>query len=98
MFMGVPVITLAGDFFAARHSVSHLSNVGLTDCVTESPEQYIDRAVAMSSDLEALAARRARLREQMLTSPLCDAKRFGRNLGAALRYAWQDYCRNGCRA
>ena len=98
MFMGVPVITLAGDFFAARHSVSHLSNVGLTDCVTESPEQYIDRAVAMSSDLEALAARRARLREQMLTSPLCDAKRFGRNLGAALRYAWQDYCHNGCRA
>ncbi|UNC13399.1 hypothetical protein FE249_03675 [Acidiphilium multivorum] len=98
MFMGVPVITLAGDFFAARHSVSHLSNVGLTDCVTESPEQYIDRAVAMSSDLEALAALRARLREQMLTSPLCDAKRFGRNLGAALRYAWQDYCRNGCRA
>ena len=98
MFMGVPVITLAGDFFAARHSVSHLSNVGLTDCVTQTPEQYVDRAIAMSSDLYALAGLRARLREQVLTSPLCDGKRFGRNLGAALRYAWQDYCRNGYRA
>jgi predicted O-linked N-acetylglucosamine transferase (SPINDLY family) len=98
MFMGVPVITLAGDFFAARHSVSHLSNVGLTDCVTQTPEQYVDRAIAMSSDLGALAGRRAGLRERVLTSPLCDAKRFGRNLGAALRYAWQDYCRNGYRA
>jgi hypothetical protein len=25
-------------------------------------------------------------------SPLCDAPRFGRNLGAALRHAWRDWC------
>lgn len=98
LFMGVPVITLAGDFFAARHSVSHLSNVGLEDCVTHTPEEYVDRAVAMARDVGMLAARRAGLRRQVLESPLCDAPRFGRNFGAALRFAWREHCRIAARA
>jgi len=92
MFMGVPVITLAGDFFAARHSVSHLSNVGLTVCIATTPDEYIDRAVALASDLPALAALRTGLRARVLASPLCDAPRFGRSLGAGLRTAWHRYC------
>ncbi len=95
LFMGVPVITLAGDFFAARHSVSHLSNVGLCDCVTDSTDSYVDKAVAMASDLEALASLRAGLRQRVLESPLCDAPRFGRNLGNALRSAWKECCQLG---
>lgn len=92
MFMGVPVITLAGDFFAARHSVSHLSNVGLFDCIATTPETYIDRAVSLAADLPALAHLRADLRRRMLASPLCDAPRFGRSLGTALRRVWHDHC------
>jgi len=92
MFMGVPVITLAGDFFAARHSVSHLSNVGLTTCIATTTDEYIDRAVALASDLPALAALRTGLRARVLASPLCDAPRFGRSLGAGLRTAWHRYC------
>ncbi|HEX7389029.1 MAG TPA: hypothetical protein VF286_02880, partial [Acidiphilium sp.] len=92
LFMGVPVITLAGEHFAARHSVSHLSNVGLTDCIAASPEAYVERAVTMAADIPSLADLRARLRQQTLASPLCDAPRFGRNLAKALRFAWRDYC------
>lgn len=92
LFMGVPVITLAGEFFAARHSISHLCNAGLFDCVTDSAQVYVDRAVAIASDTEALAARRASLRKQVLESPLCDAPRFGRNFGNALRGVWREYC------
>ncbi len=94
LFMGVPVITLAGEFFAARHSVSHLCNVGLSDCVTNSAEAYVDRAVSIASDLKALAILRAGLRQQVLESPLCDAPRFGRNLGNALRDVWREYCQS----
>lgn len=92
LFMGVPVITLAGDFFAARHSVSHLSNVGVPGCIATTTAEYLDKAVAMASDLPALAALRAGLRERVLASPLCDTARFGKNLGDALRFAWRDYC------
>jgi predicted O-linked N-acetylglucosamine transferase (SPINDLY family) len=48
--------------------------------------------VAAVSDLPGLAALRAGLREQVRTSPLCDAPRFGRNLGTALRHTWRAWC------
>jgi predicted O-linked N-acetylglucosamine transferase (SPINDLY family) len=92
LYMGVPVVTLAGEFFAARHSVSHLSNVGLHDWVTDSADDYVERAVTAANNIQALATLRSGLRSQMLASPLCNAPRFGRNLGAALRQAWRSAC------
>jgi predicted O-linked N-acetylglucosamine transferase (SPINDLY family) len=90
--MGVPTIALPGEIFAARHSLSHLSNAGLTDWAAADVDAYIALAVAKAADLPALAILRAGLRARVKASPLCDAARFGRNLGAALRYAWQDWC------
>ena len=92
LWMGVPTITLAGEIFAARHSTSHLSNAGLADWVTPTIADYIEMAVARAGDLDALKTLRARLRMQVHRSPLCDAPRFGRNLGIALRHAWQTWC------
>ena len=93
LWMGVPTITLPGDFFAARHSASHLSNAGLADWVTDSVEDYIELAVKWAGDLPALAALRAGLRQKVRLSPLCDAPRFGRNLTAALRDTWRTWCK-----
>jgi predicted O-linked N-acetylglucosamine transferase (SPINDLY family) len=92
LWMGVPTVTLPGDFFASRHSASHLSNVGLADWVTGSVDEYVEMAVARASDLPALADLRTGLRERARRSPLCDAPRFGRNLGSALRLAWRVWC------
>ena len=92
LWMGVPTVTLAGEIFASRHSVSHLSNVGLNDWVASGPTSYADLAVAKASDIEALATLRSALRARVKASPLCDALRFGRNLGKALRLAWHDWC------
>lgn len=92
LWMGVPTITLPGEIFASRHSASHMSNAGLPDWVVGSVPDYIEAAVSRSADVPALAALRAGLREKVRQSPLIDAPRFGRNLGAALRHAWQDWC------
>jgi protein O-GlcNAc transferase len=92
LWMGVPTITLPGEIFASRHSTSHLSNAGLADWVTTSTDDYIEAAVARAADLPALAELRATLRERVRQSPLCDAPRFGRSLGAALRHAWRAWC------
>lgn len=92
LWMGVPTIALPGTFFAARHSLSHLSNAGLADWAARDEADYIDMAIQRAADLPALATLRATLRAQVKASPLCDARRFGRNLGAALRLAWRDWC------
>ncbi|MEA2743664.1 MAG: protein O-GlcNAc transferase, partial [Acetobacteraceae bacterium] len=92
LWMGVPTITLPGEIFASRHSASHMSNAGLPDWVTGSVAEYIEMAVTRASNVPALATLRASLRESVRRSPLCDAPRFGQNLGAALRRAWQAWC------
>ncbi len=92
LWMGVPTVTVPGEIFASRHSMSHLSNAGLADWVAPDLAAYVELAVARASDIPALAALRAGLFAWVKASPLCDAPRFGRNLGAALRLAWQDWC------
>ena len=92
LWMGVPTVTVPGEIFASRHSMSHLSNAGLADWVAPDVAAYVELAVAKASDLPALAALRSGLRARVKASPLCDAPRFGRSLGAALRFAWQDWC------
>jgi len=88
LWMGVPTVTLPGDSFASRHSLSHLCNVGLSDWVAADTAAYIAIAVARAADLPALATLRGTLRARVNASPLCDAPRFGRNLGTALRLAY----------
>lgn len=90
--MGVPTVVYAGEIFAARHSLSHMCNAGMPDWVTSTSADYEALAVSKASDLPALAALRSRMRARVKASPLTDAPRFGANLGAAIRFAWGDWC------
>ena len=85
LWMGVPVLTLPGPTFAGRHSASHLTNVGLTDWIVDSPDAYVEKAETWAQDLDGLAALCASLRERTRSSPLCDGARYARNLETALR-------------
>jgi protein O-GlcNAc transferase len=92
LWMGCPTVALPGESFASRHATSHLSNVGLTDWVARDLDHYVALAVENANAIDALAKLRAGLRDRVKASPLCDAPRFGRALGAALRQAWQTWC------
>ena len=85
LWMGVPVVTCPGETFAGRHSLSHLSNVGLVETIAGSLDEYVELAVSLAGDLPRLAALRAGLRERMAASPLCDGKRFADNFVSLLR-------------
>ena len=95
LWMGVPVITLPGKTFAGRHSLSHLSNVGLTETVARDVAEYVELAVRLAHDLPRLAKWRAELRGQVASSPLCDGPRFAANLMKALRSIWQEWVAKG---
>jgi predicted O-linked N-acetylglucosamine transferase (SPINDLY family) len=91
LWMGVPVVTCPGETFASRHSLSHLSNVGLTETIAHDLDEYVELAVALAADLPRLSALRACLRQQMPASPLCDGKRFAAHLESILRDVWQQW-------
>lgn len=90
MWMGVPVLTLPGATFAARHSASFLNAVGLDDWIATDEEHYVELLTKKAKDLDALARTRKTLRENMSQSALCDAERFGSHLGEALEVMWQE--------
>jgi predicted O-linked N-acetylglucosamine transferase (SPINDLY family) len=89
LWMGVPTLTLAGDTLLARQGASLMTAAGLEDWIATSKKDYINHAVALASDMHQLSVLRARLREQVRTSPLFDAPRFARNFEDALWGMWQ---------
>jgi predicted O-linked N-acetylglucosamine transferase (SPINDLY family) len=92
LWMGVPVITLVGERFAARQSYTHLLNAGYGEFAAMTEDDYVDRAATLAGDLPRLAALRRDMRARVIASPLCDGARFTRGLVAAYRAMWADYC------
>lgn len=92
LWMGLPVVTLAGRTHVARVGLSLVSHLGFPSWAAETPDAYVAKCRHLISDLPALAALRLRLREQMRQSPLCDAPKFIIHLEAALRILWQKWC------
>ena len=93
LWMGVPVVTCPGETFASRHSLSHLSSVGLTETIAQDRRQYVQLAAGLAADLPRLSALRAGLRDRVAQSPLCDASRLAGQLTALLRDVWRQWCR-----
>jgi predicted O-linked N-acetylglucosamine transferase (SPINDLY family) len=91
--MGVPVITLAGNTHASRVGVSLLSNVGLKEFITYTPEEYVETAANLSEDITRLQYIRDNLRNMMAQSPLTNAKRFVIHLENCYRTIWENWCK-----
>ena len=89
LWMGVPVVTLAGQFGVSRAGVSLLSGAGLPELIANTPEQYVDIAVRLARDQERLAAMRAGLRERLKRSALMNEAGFTRAFEARLVSALQ---------
>jgi predicted O-linked N-acetylglucosamine transferase (SPINDLY family) len=92
LYMGVPVITLAGPVATARAGATLLTNIGLSELITNSPEAYLQAAVALAADSPRLAALRRSLRARLQASPIADSARFTADLEALYRQAWRNWC------
>jgi predicted O-linked N-acetylglucosamine transferase (SPINDLY family) len=92
LWMGVPVVSLAGELPVSRAGLSQLTNLGLPELVARSGEEYVCIAAKLAADTVRLAELRATLRERMKASPLMDAPRFARAIEAAFRAMWREWC------
>jgi predicted O-linked N-acetylglucosamine transferase (SPINDLY family) len=93
LWMGVPVVTLAGagDVPVRRAGASLLNQVGLPHLVAATTEAMTETAARCVADADALARLRLGLRERMRASPLCDADGFTRAMESAYRRMWVDW-------
>ena len=83
LWAGLPVLTLAGESFAARVAASLINAVGLPELVTTNQDQYEALAVRLANDPQQLTHLRQTLAKNRTTSSLFDGKRFAKNLGKA---------------
>jgi predicted O-linked N-acetylglucosamine transferase (SPINDLY family) len=92
LWMGVPVVTLAGNTVVGRGGVSILSNLNLADLIAATPEEYVEIAVRWAGHWDKLARVRSGLRERMEASPLTDSRGYAGDVEAALRRMWTAWC------
>lgn len=91
LWMGVPVISLAGKCHASRVGLSILNTIRLDIFATLTPAEYVAKATALAANHQALAQLRSSMRQRMKESALCDAKGFARKVEAAYRKMWHRW-------
>jgi protein O-GlcNAc transferase len=94
LWMGVPVVALAGDRHASRVGVSILNAAGLPELIAPTPNTYIAIARRLAGDLDGLAALRGSLRTRLAGSALLDARRLARALEVNYGTVWRTWCAN----
>ena len=92
LWMGVPVVSHAGERASSRGGLSILATLGRPEWVGANPEEMIAIARRLASDQRGLAAIRSRLRDALRASPLMDNKGFTRELEELYRLAWRQWC------
>lgn len=95
LWMGVPVVTRAGDRLLSHQGETIARNAGLADWIAADDEAYLRKAVAAAADLGALASLRAGLRDRVAASPLFNAPRFAAHFAEALHGMWRATAAKG---
>src|SRR5205823_7806302 len=91
LWMGVPVITLAGNTHVSRRGISVMMNLGLPELIAQTPEDYVRIAVDLAGNVDLLADLRRSMRDRMEHSPLMDSPNFTRALETAYRKIWHEF-------
>ncbi|PQZ60342.1 hypothetical protein CQ050_26615 [Achromobacter sp. MYb9] len=92
LYMGVPFITLARGVGVGRIGASTLTGLGRPEWAASTEAEYVEKVVAMASDIPALARIREGLREEMRASSLMDEPAFARKVETAFRAMFQQWC------
>jgi predicted O-linked N-acetylglucosamine transferase (SPINDLY family) len=98
LWMGVPVVTLAGDQHMSRVGVSLLAAIGRAEWIAHTPTDYARIAVALAAAGPRRPEECNALRYTFQKSPLLDHAGQAAAFGAAVRQCWQEWCERGATA
>ncbi len=89
MWMGVPVITLTGRTHKSRVSASILHQVGATELITDTADQFIAKAIELANSPKLVKDYKSQLREKVCSGSLTDASSFVRGFEDQLIATWR---------
>jgi len=92
MWMGVPVVTLSGNYHAGRVGASILHQVGLTEFIAHDRASYLSLARSLASDAQRRSSLRASLRERIQNSALMNQSVFAKEMENIYRSVWAAWC------
>ncbi|MCK7581389.1 MAG: hypothetical protein MZV65_41000 [Chromatiales bacterium] len=92
LYMGVPFVTLAARPSVGRIGSMILTGAGHPEWIANSEADYVEKAIALASDLERLATTRANLRTKLEAGPWRDEAGFARRVEQAYRHMWRQWC------
>ena len=95
LWAGLPVLTLAGESFAARVAGSLLHAVGLPELVAHSSDEYEEIAFKLATQPAALANVREKLEKHRAIAPLFNIDRMRRHIEAAYLQMWSIWQQGG---
>jgi predicted O-linked N-acetylglucosamine transferase (SPINDLY family) len=91
LWMGVPMVTKVGQAFVARNSYAFMTNVGVTEGIAHTDEEYVEWGIKLGTDLELRQQIMGRLLHSRKTSPLWDARSFTLEMEKAYEQMWAIY-------
>ena len=85
IWMGVPVITMAGYNFNSRCGESINKNLNMEQLIAKNEDDYVSKAVSLSTDRDKFLNIRKSIFLDAIDSPLFNKKRFSENFFNSLR-------------
>ncbi len=91
LWMGIPLVTRVGEQFAARNSYTFMMNVGVTEGIAWSDEEYVEWGIKLGTDENLRKEISWKLHQSKKTSPLWNGKQFACEMEKAYRKMWEIY-------
>lgn len=91
LWMGIPLVTRVGEQFAARNSYTMMMNVGVTEGIAWTDEEYMAWGIRLGKDADLRQQISGKLLRSRQTSPLWNAEQFTREMEKAYEQMWENY-------
>ena len=91
LYMGVPVVSLYSRRHGTRFGYSLLVNTGLEELAAATENEYIEKALALASDTELLAALHRQIPQMFRRSPVMDVAGYMRDIEEAYECIWREW-------
>lgn len=91
LYMGVPVVTLAGQEYSSHFGAAVLTAAGLSELITYNADNYILTVMTLAADISLRQNLSKKLRSLLTNSPLMDVGGFVKSITQVLEQVWEQY-------